>query len=221
MKIEWKLVDRDKLYRLYWIDNLSIRKIAKLYEVVMMSVKQKMVKYEIARRSKSLAALLRPPGRKHTEASLAKMSLLHSGSKNAFYGKTHTQETKDIISAAMKGQRKGEKNHNWKPFNEHKKPFSKGLRDIIEYKNWRKDVFAHDGWKCQICGVLGGKLQVDHVKPFGLILHENNIKTIEEAILCVELWDIENGRTLCENCHKSTATFGAHTKKLIIGSENK
>src|SRR3989304_3839068 len=125
MKFEWKSVDKNKLYRFYWIDNLSLRKIAFLFEVTMMSVKQKMIKYEIPRRCKSLAAMLRPPGRKHSKESLEKMSFLHRGSKGAFYGKTHTQEAKDAMSASRKGKYKGEKNPNWKPSSEHKKPFSR------------------------------------------------------------------------------------------------
>ena len=33
-------------------------------------------------------------------------------------------------------------------------------------------------------------------------------KTKEEAIKCNELWDINNGRTLCHPCHRTTDTYG-------------
>ncbi len=31
---------------------------------------------------------------------------------------------------------------------------------------------------------------------------ENNITSFEQALKCLKLWDINNGRTLCLNCHK-------------------
>lgn len=34
------------------------------------------------------------------------------------------------------------------------------------------------------------------------IQEENNIKTLEDAENCEELWNINNGRTLCRNCHR-------------------
>lgn len=30
-----------------------------------------------------------------------------------------------------------------------------------------------------------------------------------------DLWDINNGRTLCVDCHKKTETYGHKTKKLL------
>lgn len=54
----------------------------------------------------------------------------------------------------------------------------------------------------------GKILNVDHIKPFCIIMQENNIKSLEEAEKCAELWDTNNGRTFCETCHKETDTFG-------------
>ena len=65
-----------------------------------------------------------------------------------------------------------------------------------------------DNFVCQICKIKGGKLNVDHYpKTFSRILKEFNIKSIEDAIKCNALWDIENNRTLCEKCHKETPTY--------------
>ena len=38
-------------------------------------------------------------------------------------------------------------------------------------------------------------------------MRDNNIKTLEEAIRCPELWDINNGRTLCNTCHNKTKRY--------------
>ena len=40
-----------------------------------------------------------------------------------------------------------------------------------------------------------------------LIIRENNINTAEGALACKELWDINNGITLCLECHKQTDTY--------------
>jgi hypothetical protein len=42
---------------------------------------------------------------------------------------------------------------------------------------------------------------------FSEILKEYNVKTLDDAHKCKELWDINNGRTLCINCHKLTDTY--------------
>lgn len=83
------------------------------------------------------------------------------------------------------------------------------------YAKWRKSVFERDKYTCQECrikfikGFTGSvELNADHIKPFALIVRENNIKTMEQALNCKELWDINNGRTLCIPCHKKTDTWG-------------
>jgi hypothetical protein len=39
-------------------------------------------------------------------------------------------------------------------------------------------------------------------------LEKNNIKTLEDALDCEELWSVDNGTTLCRVCHKQTASYG-------------
>lgn len=60
-------------------------------------------------------------------------------------------------------------------------------RRSAKYKKWKKNVLERDNHKCRICGVEK-KLVVHHIKHFA-----DNIK---------ERYDINNGITLCENCHK-------------------
>lgn len=88
---------------------------------------------------------------------------------------------------------------------EGKCPFWKGgltakhllIRQSTEYKLWRKAVFECDNYTCQECGVIGGRLNADHIKQFAYY---------PELRL-----EISNGRTLCEPCHRKTDTWG---KKL-------
>lgn len=68
------------------------------------------------------------------------------------------------------------------------------IRKSAKYKQWREKIFQRDNYTCQICGVKGGKLHADHIMPFALF-----------SELRLEL---DNGRTLCEGCHRLTDTYG-------------
>lgn len=83
------------------------------------------------------------------------------------------------------------------------------IRALPENRQWQKQCLYRDNYCCLECGIesKGNNLQIHHVKQFALILKENNIKTLEEAKKCEELWDMDNGRTLCRECHKLTENF--------------
>lgn len=109
-------------------------------------------------------------------------------------------------------QVQGDKHWNWKGG---KTKVNHLTRNCIEYKNWRKECYERDDYTCVKCGgrcAKGNKiiLECDHIKPFYKIMDENNIKTIEEAKNCTELWDINNGRTLCLDCHKETKSYNVN-----------
>lgn len=86
------------------------------------------------------------------------------------------------------------------------------IRNSFMYRQWRSDIFYRDDYTCILCNKKGGKLNADHIKSFSIIFNKNNIKTKEEAFECSELWDLNNGRTLCEDCHKSTDNFGGKAR---------
>jgi hypothetical protein len=92
---------------------------------------------------------------------------------------------------------------------------SEKIRKSNRYKQWRKEVFERDSFTCQFCGQIGGNLCIDHIKMFALIIKENNIKSLEESLICDELWEVKNGRVLCFHCHKLTPTY---LKKLIYAN---
>jgi len=75
-----------------------------------------------------------------------------------------------------------------------KTPEAQKIRMSKEYRIWRKAVFERDDYTCVFCGQHGGKLNADHIKRF------SDFPELRLAI--------DNGRTLCEECHKKTDTFG-------------
>lgn len=105
-----------------------------------------------------------------------------------------SQETRLKISQANTGkkfpERSGENSHWWRWWvtGENEK-----VRKSSEYRNWRKSVFARDNYKCVDCGKNSKELQADHIKPFALYKEKR--------------FDINNGRTLCIDCHRKTETY--------------
>lgn len=78
----------------------------------------------------------------------------------------------------------------------------KQIRDCFKSRQWRSDILTRDNFTCQKCGQHGGKLEVHHTpKTFAIIIKEYKIKTLQDALDCEELWNINNGITLCKKCH--------------------
>jgi 5-methylcytosine-specific restriction endonuclease McrA len=89
-------------------------------------------------------------------------------------------------------------------------PFRAKIRLLFEYRQWRSDVFTRDSFTCNHCGCIGGKLQAHHVIPLNLLLQKYEITNIEQAICCSEIWNINNGITLCVKCHNEVHKIGGH-----------
>lgn len=70
------------------------------------------------------------------------------------------------------------------------------IRGRIEYFDWRKAVFERDNYTCQCCGQHGGKLNAHHIKNFS---DNENLR-----------FDINNGITLCFDCHSLKSKYGFH-----------
>jgi len=114
-------------------------------------------------------------------------------------GKHASENTKQKISESLKGKC-GEKSRNWKGG---LTPLALTIRHSFEYRQWRSDIFTKDNFICQKCGQLGGRLNAHHIKPFASILQYYEITTLEESLECDELWNINNGITLCKECHRT------------------
>ena len=171
------------------------------------------------RKKKSLALL----GKKQTPETIEKRRLGMIGMKwspealkNHVGTRGHktSEETRRKLSLALKGRkmseefkikmraRVGELSGSWKggisPINER-------IRRRAEYKEWRTAIFERDGYVCQVCSQKGGRLNADHIKPFALF---------PELRL-----ELSNGRTLCEDCHKRTDTWGNRISNYPIERE--
>lgn len=117
------------------------------------------------------------------------------GDRHYMYGKHHTEEHKRKVSEAERG----EKHNNWKGGIT---PLHQTIRRCFEYRQWRDDVYTRDNFACQECGdAIGGNLRAHHKIEFADILERHEILTLKEALNCEELWNINNGVTLCEDCH--------------------
>jgi hypothetical protein len=161
-------------------------------------------------------------GKTFSESHKKKIGDAQRGKKNHMYGKKQTEEHRRKNSEALKGRKMskswceklskrqmGEKNSQWKGGIT---PLCLAIRACLRYREWRDFVFQRDDYTCQMCTKRGGLLHVDHIKPFIVILRENNIKTLQEGIECEEFWNINNGRTLCPTCHRKTETYGNNSK---------
>lgn len=87
----------------------------------------------------------------------------------------------------------------------------------MEYKQWRTTVFERDNYTCVVCGVRNGNgkkiiLNADHVTAFSVLMKKHSINSVQKALICADLWDISNGRTLCVECHKVTPNFASKAK---------
>ena len=159
----------------------------------------------------------KPPwnkGLKHTKESIKKMSLSHKkwheSNAHPMLGKKHSEETKSHwretrrnkphphkgyymtlkTRTKLSNANKGDKHYNWKGGITKE---NATIRRSMRYRIWRNKVLERDDFTCQSCRKRGGYLNVDHKYPF--------------AYFPELRFEIENGRTLCIDCHKKTITY--------------
>lgn len=104
-----------------------------------------------------------------------------SGANNGMYGRTHSQQARQVISEAARRQfahlLPSDPFANKRTYRHF---FMRGWREI------RVRALERDDKQCRRCGFSGPRLQVHHVVPFCFCLRH----------------DIENLVTLCVTCHK-------------------
>ena len=134
------------------------------------------------------------------------------------YYKNHISPLKGKPNSKMKGNQywklrhnpKGKEHWNWQGgITQIRKQFW----DSIKYRKWRKEIFERDNYTCQMCGIKNIFLEVHHKEERNKSWKKYNIKTLEEALNCKELWNKDNGITLCRKCHNLTKKNNVWAKK--------
>ncbi len=121
------------------------------------------------------------------------MSEVHKGQESPMSGKKHKPESIEKMRISSKGQTAWNKGLG--KATEHQRHIKS-----IEHKEWREAIFKRDDYTCQMCRQRGGKLNADHIKPYSIY------KDLR--------YELSNGRTLCEDCHRKTDTYGGRAVRL-------
>jgi hypothetical protein len=110
-----------------------------------------------------------------------------AGERNGMFGRTHTPETRAMLSALASSQLSeltrqrlaGAQAPMKRSDPEYSRLFRLGWRTI------RMQALERDSYTCRVCGAAPKRLNVHHIMPFGLVLKH----------------ELENLITLCEPCH--------------------
>ena len=170
--------------------------------------------YGIPRPPHIQAVLAARRGRKASPATRLRLRVSHLGKRVSDATRAKMAET----ARRNRAQRSGPNSHLWRGG---LTALTKLIRSSAQYAQWRTAIFRRDNFTCIFCGEHGGELNADHFPiTFSEIIRGHNITTIADALACVELWDTNNGRTLCRECHLKTPTFGgrsaSHPHRKVI-----
>lgn|SRR3990167_4868892 len=178
-------------------------------------------KYPFKSRPGSIGRKAWNKGMKLSEEYKRKISEALKGEKNYLFGKHLSAETKKKLSDAGKkrgapwniGRKRPDVSERNKNNIRYAKDFYSWRGDITPinhlirsskiYKLWKEEVLKRDGYQCSRGGKdHGSKLHIDHIKPLADFLEL--------------IFDLDNGRTLCEDCHRKTPTYAKRINKKNI-----
>lgn len=172
------------------------KKCAAIYNVALPLVKKKMSLAKIGKTTWNKGVKMWE-GKEHPRGTLGKKGL------NA--GRVISDETRQKLIDSHTGLKypnvSGENHWNWQGG---KTTQNEAERKSAEYKNWRISVFKRDNYTCVNCGKIGGILNADHIKPF------SKYKGLR--------YNLDNGRTLCVECHYKTDTYGSKALKYATNN---
>lgn len=204
-------IDKDWLYQKYWGEKLTLKEIGKLCNCSLQAIWYYMKRNGIKTRTMSEVATGRIlstetrdkirkartgiprsketiekmrkaiTGYKHTEEAKRKMSRMRSGKKLH-----HKIDCLCVACRRKRGEYRREKHPNWKGGISKEDAL---IRTSPKYKEWRNGVFGRDNYTCVRCLEYGnGNLNAHHILLFALFPEER--------------FELSNGATLCEKCHK-------------------
>jgi len=90
------------------------------------------------------------------------------------------------------------------------------IRGLKEYGTWRSSVFDRDGYLCTACkNKKNNRLCAHHKIPLSVLVKVNKITSRKQALETECVWDLANGVTLCEACHKKTDSYLKPIKAMV------
>jgi hypothetical protein len=157
-------------------------------------------------------------GTHQSEETKRRLSEMRKGELNPFFGKKHDPETCKHMGEKRRGNLhyrnkfpmtdetkqklrayRGENTSNWKGG---LSPLHDLIRINSKYTEWRTAVFKRDAYKDWFSGIkLQSNIQAHHIIPMSQIIRQYNLKTIDDALQCEALWDINNGVTMMTSSH--------------------
>jgi len=159
-------------------------------------------------------------GKKLSDEWIKNLSKSHKGIK---YLERSFKKGRIPWNKGLKGYMAKDKNSNWKGGIT---PLVVMLRNTTEYNQWRMDCLKRDWFRCKEC-FSKEKLEVHHIKSFAELVSEflkeyDQFSPIEDKETLIRLaikwqpfWEIDNGKTLCQKCHKSLTRINTNIKKGI------
>lgn len=149
-----------------------------------------------------------------TDEHRKKLSESHKGKKQSIesiqkrvkvmLGHPTSELTRKKIGDAHRGKPKfssrGKNNWNYKGTQK----LNRAIRGSTEYKQWRSRIFERDNWTCQTCRKRGCYIEAHHVMSVADMIIIYRLKSLDDARDCKEFWNLDNGVTLCFECHKLT-----------------
>jgi hypothetical protein len=192
---------RDKawLEQKYFVENISIAKIAKLIPCDYGTIHKAFKRLGIAFKPKHVT---------YGDITYAPRSGENSPTWKG--GLPKCLDCTNLVSA--KGRKRcidchhlfnrGENHPSWKPPEQRVGTETEIIRNSGEYKAWRLSVWVRDKTKCQICGIRKDPMIAHHLDGFNIFPEKR--------------FDVDNGVTLCDYHHiafHSNYGFGNNTKK--------
>lgn len=211
--VESPVKDYQWMYEQYVKKKKSLRNLAKEGGVALRTVARWMDKHGIERRQGSEAIIEDRSGKNHPNYEGAKICPICGGEMS--YGSEKCQQCH-----FEKVMADPEKNSNYKGISS----FTELLRGYSK-REWRPKVLERDNHECVECGeddntlyahhivpfsVLRDQIVMDHINQIDLTDEDGQTKLYKKAKKDTRINDIENGVTLCEDCHK-----GEHRRKRL------
>ena len=196
-------ITKEELEKLYFDEKLTFIEIEEKLGINRGRIYNWFKKYKITVRSKSECM----SGRIFTEEHRSRISLSNSkphteirkiNISKSKIGKPLSEEHKEKIRKKFIGLRVGKKHPMWRGGTS---ILRNRISSTSNYRKWKDTIYYRDEFTCQMCYDKNNKLNCHHIETFGSIVDRYNLNNYEEYIKCSHLWDIDNGITLCVECH--------------------